>query len=233
MTNGKVKEWVCKTLVEGADVRTRGLAEQAALWTAGQTLTIGFLEGSPRLQDRVFETARRWTNGNEGGANLSFKQVDTPTAADIRIAFDPNSGSWSHVGTYARKNVAAGKPTMNLGWATETTPDGDFASVVLHEFGHALGLLHEHNHPDADLKWNKDAVYADLMGPPNNWSRQTIDFNVFESYPRSRVVMSANPDLVSIMIYTIPAHWLMGQPAVMPSDHLSPGDIDFIRQLYA
>jgi hypothetical protein len=44
--------------------------------------------------------------------------------------------------------------------------------------------------------------------------------------------MSPNVDLVSIMIYTIPSRWLDGQPGIMPSDHLSKGDIKFIRQLY-
>lgn len=231
MTDVNPKEWVCSTMVAGSDIRTRGLADREALWTAGQTLTIGFLEGSARLQDRVLATARRWTNGDEGGANLAIEKATVPDDADIRISFNSRGGSWSHIGSYAR-GVSRGQPTMNLGWAKETTPEANFSSVVLHEFGHALGLLHEHNHPDADLRWNKDAVYADLMRPPNNWSKETIDFNVFEMYPRDRVVLSDNPDYVSIMIYPIPAHWLIGQHAVVPSDHLSPGDIEFIRQIY-
>lgn len=231
MKNDEAKQWICKTMAEIDS--TRGLADQDALWTAGQPLSIGFLGGSPRLRDRVFETARRWTNGDEGGANLSFQRSDNPETADIRIAFDPDGGSWSHIGIYARR-IDSDKPTMNLGRATEETPDRDFASVVLHEFGHALGLLHEHNHPNAVLHWNKDAVYADLMGPPNNWSKATIDFNVFESYSPMRQKMSEHADLVSIMIYTIPAHWLLfGQPAVMPSDQLSSGDKEFIRSLYS
>jgi hypothetical protein len=195
-------------------------------------LTIGFLQGSPKLQDRVLETAQRWTHPTEGGANLKFQKAPDPASADIRIAFAADEGSWSYVGTDAQTSAKKGKPTMNLGWATEKTPEKSFASVVLHEFGHAIGLLHEHNHPLADLKWKKDVVYADLGGPPNNWSKKTVDFNVFESYPPGRVVMSPNVDLVSIMIYTIPSRWLDGQPGIMPSDTLSKGDIKFIRQLY-
>jgi len=232
MADDTVNEWVCSTLIPDQDFRTRGVADKKALWKAGQALTIGFLQGSPKLQDRVFETAQRWTHPTEGGANLKLQKATDAASADIRIAFAPDEGSWSFVGTDAQTSAKKGKPTMNLGWATEKTPEKSFASVVLHEFGHAIGLLHEHNHPLADLKWKKDVVYADLGGPPNNWSKKTVDFNVFESYPPGRVVMSPNVDLVSIMIYTIPSRWLDGQPGIMPSDTLSKGDIKFIRQLY-
>lgn len=231
MADDIVMEWVCKTLIPDEDFRTRGVADKKALWKKKE-LMVGFLQGSRKLQDRVLETARRWTNPDEGGALLKFSKAADAASADIRIAFDPAGGSWSYVGTDAEKYVKKGLPTMNLGWAAETTSEKSFASVVLHEFGHAIGLLHEHNHPLANLKWKKDVVYADLGGPPNNWSKKTVDFNVFESYPTDRVVMSPNVDLVSIMIYTIPSRWLDGQPGIMPSDHLSKGDIKFIRQLY-
>lgn len=231
MADDTVMDWVCTTLIPDENFRTRGVADKNALWKK-RILTIGFLEGSPKLQDRVLKTARRWTDPQEGGANLQFEKATDAATADIRIAFKADDGSWSFVGTDAVSSAKKGKPTMNLGWATERASEKTFASVVLHEFGHALGLLHEHNHPLADLKWKKDVVYADLGGPPNNWSRKTVDFNVFESYPSNRVVMSPEMDRVSIMIYTIPARWLDGQPGVMPSDHLSREDIKFIRQLY-
>jgi hypothetical protein len=236
MTNEKVRQWICSTMIEAASgeaaVRTRGLADKKSLWKSGQTVTLGFLEGSAKLHERVLKTARRWTDPREGGANLHFDKASNAESADVRISFDPGLGSWSRVGTDAKK-VGKGKATMNLGWAEESTPEKEFASVVLHEFGHALALLHEHNHPNADLNWNKAAVYADLMAPPNNWDKATIDYNVFNAYPANRVRMSDKPDYVSIMIYTIPEHWLVGQPGVMPSDRLSVGDIEFIRELYS
>lgn len=238
MSHANAREWVCRTLLSNkeprgaaAGVQFRGLADKELLWKPGKELRIGFLEGSKKLQDRVFETLLRWTSPNEGGANLELKRAVNAETADIRISFDESGGSWSMIGTDAR-DVSAGEATMNLGWATETTAENDFASVVLHEFGHALGLLHEHNHPELELRWKKDVVYADLGGPPNNWSREDIDFNVFALYPLHRTVLSDKPDLVSIMIYTIPARWLSGQKAITPSDKLSKGDITFIRGLY-
>lgn len=238
MSDSNAKEWICRTRMSSAQfqasipvVTTKGLALPEAKWEPKQKLSVGFLQGTKKLQDRVFETAQRWTNGNEGGANLVFILAAKPECADIRISFDEGGGSWSMIGTEA-KSVGKGEATMNLGWATEKTPESDFASVVLHEFGHAIGLLHEHNHPELDLRWKKDVVYADLMGPPNNWSRDEVDFNVFNHYPKDRKAMSDKPDLVSVMIYTVPARWLDGQEAVMPSNKLSAGDIDFIRKFY-
>jgi serralysin len=224
-----IPDWVCATRMKPG--HTRGLADLTTLWTPGQDVLIGFLGGSNALRDRVFATAKRWTIGGPGGANLAFKRADDDSNADIRVAFDPDDGSWSHVGTVAR-SIAAGEPTMNLGWATEDLDETPFASVVLHEFGHAIGLLHEHNHPDLELRWKKHVVYAELGDKPNNWTKEDVDFNVFEQYPLDRVVMSDMPDRVSIMIYTIPARWLDGQAAIQPSDTLSTGDIEFIQGLY-
>jgi hypothetical protein len=220
MLDSNAKQWICATLLKrDGSAQTKGLVDKDAIWKR------------KKLQDRVFETASRWTSPNEGGANLNFKRASKPESADIRISFDEAGGSWSMVGTNA-KGVAPGDATMNLGWAREDTAEKDFASVVLHEFGHALALLHEHNHPKLELRWKKDVVYADLGSPPNEWSRDDVDFNVFEQYPLNRTKMSDKPDLVSIMIYTIPARWLDGQEAITPSDHLSKGDISFIRQIY-
>lgn len=232
------EDWFCSTKdmapppgwPDETSIQTKGMADKARLWKTGSTLGIGFLSGSEKLRARVFEAASRWTGEGGGTANLKFERVSDATRADIRIAFDANGGSWSVIGTDARL-VPSTDPTMNLGWATEKTPASEFDSVVLHEFGHAIGLLHEHNHPELRLKWKKDVVYADLGAPPNGWSKADVDYNVFEQYPLSRVLIS-KPDLVSIMIYTIPARWLDGQPAIKPSDRLSAGDRAFIQTIY-
>ncbi|WP_437321271.1 matrixin family metalloprotease [Sorangium sp. So ce385] len=41
---------------------------------------------------------------------------------------------------------------MNFGWLTLESTQADVESVVLHEFGHALGLIHEHQHPENGIK---------------------------------------------------------------------------------
>ncbi len=49
---------------------------------------------------------------------------------------------------------------MNFGWFDDSTPDNEFSRTVIHEFGHALGCVHEHSSPAATIPWNRDAVYA-------------------------------------------------------------------------
>ena len=63
----------------------------------------------------------------------------------IRITFDPTLGNWSYVGALT-SSVSPSAATMNLGWVLDSTTDQPFEKgVILHEFGHALGLTHEHS----------------------------------------------------------------------------------------
>ena len=63
---------------------------------------------------------------------------------------------------------------MNLGFL-----DGGTAG---HEFGHAIGLAHEHQNPAGGIEWNEARVIQDLSGPPNNWDEAQIRHNVLKKY---------------------------------------------------
>ena len=41
---------------------------------------------------------------------------------------------------------------MNYGWIDADSPEEELRSVVLHEFGHALGLIHEHQNPLSGIR---------------------------------------------------------------------------------
>ena len=97
---------------------------------------------------------------------------------------------------------------MNYGWLTDASAEAELRRVVLHEFGHAIGLIHEHQNPHGGIKWNKDAVIADLSGPPNKWSLDKIEQNMFKFYPEGGLVASA-VDAKSIMMYPIPKAWTL------------------------
>lgn len=44
--------------------------------------------------------------------------------------------------------VGKSQPTMNLGWiADDVMLEDSERGVILHEFGHVLGLMHEHQNP--------------------------------------------------------------------------------------
>ena len=147
--------------------RTRAISPIGKLWPNGSTLSIRFLEGTAEQKDVVKRFAPQWTEY----ANLNFEFNDAPDS-DIRIAF-ANDGAWSYVGTDA-KGIHVSRPTMNFGWLDE--------GVVLHEFGNAIGLAHEHQNPDKGIQWNEEAVIRDLSGPPNNWDVATIQHNVLRKH---------------------------------------------------
>jgi hypothetical protein len=204
-----------------------GVAQRGKLWNAGTVLRVRFLGGEPQLQARVLKAARAWL---VEGVRLDIVAAARGEKPQIRIAFDEKDGSWSAVGNDSLTHHPS-QPTMNLGWARLDTAEKDFSSVVIHEFGHALGLLHEHNHPEARIRWNKPAVEADLSGDPNWWDQETIEYNVYEAYERSDVV-TTDFDAASVMIYPIPASWTLDGRSFTPSWKLSAGDAKMIRQLY-
>ncbi len=232
----EIRNWICTTLdVEDGsrltagptELLSLGVAAKDKLWAVNTELKVQFLSGTPALHSRTMNAARSWL---VDGVKLRLRQVNKSEKSDIRISFDAGGGSWSYIGTDC-KTIRLSDPTMNLGWATLETPDKDFSSVVIHEFGHALGLLHEHNHPDAKILWDKPAVYADLGGEPNNWDKDTIDSNVFAKFDAGQVIQTAF-DQVSVMIYTVPPHWTTNNKSFMPSWKLSEGDAATIRKIY-
>jgi serralysin len=197
----------------------------AAKWDAGAVITVRFLEGDAGLQARVKRTAEQWTKSGMANLTLDF-QNQGPT--DIRIAFQQGNGSWSYLGTVCRQ-IPEPQPTMNYGWLTPASTDDVLERVVLHEFGHALGLIHEHQNPKGAINWNKPAVIRDLSGPPNNWDLPTIENNMFRKYTD---VTATNVDSTSIMMYPIPKAWTLDGFSAGLNSRLSQDDKDLIRSVY-
>lgn len=142
----------------GGDAATYALIEEAANdWT---------------VHSASFQFVFRDVNGNF----LEWSDADTAPAADIRIGFEggENGGYWSYVGTQAAA-VDANLSTMNYedfpqdlykyrnGANSEEWRTSYHRSTILHEFGHALGLAHEHFHEDcqADIKISPDEGYVE------------------------------------------------------------------------
>ena len=196
-------------------------------WNTGDQIRVAFMEGDPDLQNRVKAVAQQWTAPDM--ANLTFHFVEQGDA-EIRIGFLEGDGSWSYLGTECR-DIPADETTMNYGWLTPDSEDDELQRVVLHEFGHALGLIHEHQNPEGGIDWNVPAVLADLGGPPNNWDEETARHNVLDHYQRDEVT-ATTVDAESIMMYAIPAAWTNDGFSADMNTELSEQDKELIRTVY-
>ncbi len=199
----------------------------AKMWKPGRTLRIRFLDGDPAVHKRIEEKARGWLKH----ANIVFDFKNHPNA-EIRISFT-RRGYWSALGTDAlvEEFFPKTEPTMNFGGFTMATPEAEYSRVVLHEFGHALGCIHEHSSPSGGIKWNKEVVYRALGGPPNNWDRATVDHNVFRVYDKTITQFTAF-DSKSIMLYSFPKEWTTDGMTFTTNRELSDTDKSYITASY-
>jgi hypothetical protein len=193
-------------------------------WRPERTLRVRFLDGVPEVQAKVEEFAHQWSD--HGDVKFDF---GSDPQAEIRISFQ-HQGSWSYVGTDAL-SVPSDEPTMNYGWLTPGSPDNEYSRVVLHEFGHALACIHEHQHPEAGIPWDKEAVYSYYTGPPNNWTKAQVDHNLFRKYSAS-ITQFSEFDPASIMLYSIPNAFTVGDFEVGWNRVLSATDREFIGVMY-
>ena len=203
----------------------RAAVERLKLWENGRRLRVRFLDGIPQVQEKVVAIAKEW----ESVANLTLDFVNSGTS-EIRISFAEQGFSWSTVGTDAL-TVPSSQPTMNYGWLEPTTSLREYQRVVRHEFGHALGMIHEHQNPAAlgQIPWDKPKVYAYYA--QQGWSQADVDFNLFAVYSEDSTNHSSF-DPTSIMEYAIPDSLTIGSYAIGWNTELSQTDIDFMRHQY-
>jgi hypothetical protein len=189
-------------------------------------LHVRFVDPDP-TGGRIQQVVTAWNDALQESIRFVF---DDRAEADIRVGFQ-NSGNWSYVGTEARTHPQSAQ-TMNLGSITPGSDDATIRQVALHEFGHALGCVHEFRSPDAPIQWDEEAVYAFYAGAPNFWDRATTKANVLDRYDDTLTARTTfDPD--SIMMYPIPPELTLNRTSYEWKSQLSPSDITFIRQMYS
>jgi len=201
----------------------RGAVLKSTKWTAGTTIKVSLNGSTSTIRNKVIQYAREW----EKYANIKFNFVTNDNTAKIRVSFVSGDGSWSYIG----KSTPSTGATMNFGWLTASTADSEYSRVVIHEFGHALGMIHEHQHPLVSIPWDKPAVYAYYAAAPNYWSQADVDNNLFAKYSTTQTNYSSY-DKYSIMHYSVPNELTIGDFEVGWNTVLSATDKSFIASVY-
>ena len=197
----------------GPDRVVRAINPIGTTWMNGSTLSVRFIGGTSAQRAIAREQAGWWSQV----ANLKFQFNDAPNA-DIRIAFDAADGAWSYIGTECR-DIPLNQPTMNLGFL-----DGGTAA---HEFGHAIGLAHEHQSPQGGIVWNEAVVIREMAKSPNFWDADTTRHNILRKYAANQVNGTAF-DPESIMLYFFPAEWTRNGVGTEANEVLSRLDREFV-----
>ncbi|OUM23674.1 hypothetical protein B8W72_27580 [Pseudomonas putida] len=206
--------------------RKRSVAEHGKLWANGSTLKIAFLGSpDPDLKEAITDLAVKWL----AYGNLRFRFMkNNTTDVDIAILTSHEKGLINEcsIGTDCRLD----RPEESM--ILTATPDmGDFFTyTVLHEFGHALGAQHEHQHPGAQIPWNKALIHSLHQGIPG-WTAQDVEQQYFARLQPSGLLTTAY-DPLSVMHYDVRPDLTDGVFEVKRNTELSEKDKAFMGLAY-
>ncbi|KAK8054969.1 hypothetical protein PG993_000196 [Apiospora rasikravindrae] len=185
-------------------------------------LKVRFLDGTPEYKRRVEQLVTEHYNTLPMRLRFVFLGWEDTSTSDIRITFYTGYNS-SYVGLDNR-NRPQNEPTMDLNMNQSTA--AWVQHIVLHEFGHALGLKHEHQHPDCSFQWNLTKLKA------SGKTQRYIDINYKKLSPDYPKVLTPY-DENSIMHYNVDKGDARKSTKYVPlSTVLSSGDKSLILKLY-
>ncbi len=193
------------------------------LWPSGTVLSVSFEGRHIRLQRQILQVASEWSEH----AALRFIAAAAGKPGDVRVAFKRGQGSWSMHGTESEQ-VPLEQPTMNLEVKLES--EGELRSIVLHEFGHVLGLVNEAQSPSARIAWNAEALYE--WGVSAELSRKEVDDNLLGTYAAPEVHHYRAYDADSVMLNPVSKEFTLDGFSSTRATHLSESDAGFARELY-
>ena len=211
------------------------------IWPKGSKITIGFLDNGDNIQRNnlsnsnnldplqnevdqlsVQEAVKKVvTERIKPLVNLDISFVDNAEQANVRISFDPNGGAWSLVGTDHLGQTSGA--TMNLGWFDVPT--------TIHEFGHVLGMIHEHQNPYGQtIMWDETKV-LEWAKETQGWNEETTNENIIKKYDKNSI-NGSNFDPLSIMLYFFPSDLTLNNTGTKQNFRLSSEDVIWIDRVY-
>ncbi len=194
------------------------------IWPTGSKITVSFLDTpSNKVKSKIRQYAQEWENYS----NIDFEFISGKNG-DIRIGLE-KGGSWSKIGTVAL-GIPKNRKTMNFGWFNDNTSDESFRSTTMHEFGHALGLKHEHQSPAAGICWDWDKVIPYYKNK-NDWTEKRTRGNL-KMLSNTNVGNYTAYDPLSIMHYGISNEITACDFSVKSNKVLSSIDKQGIANLY-
>lgn len=193
------------------------------------TLGVHFLNGEAAQHGRMRQIAEEWLqHGVEQHVAFAWDNIPRDRA-QIRVRFGPPGGNWSRVGRHARAVTDLSNPTMNI----QDLEDG----IIRHEVGHALGMQHEHQHPNANIRWKTvgEITQAILADPRNqHWTDAHTQLNVTGRPPGIAHCVGDprfHPD--SVMMYPVDPKWNLDGLRFRPAENIKERDFLCVRALYS
>ena len=151
--------------------------------------------------------------------NFKFNFIEDQSKAMVKISLGQNFWPMSSIGYYGD---GAGIHNMSFGTWFDVR-------VILHEFGHLIGLVHEQENPNGKIAWDREAVLK--FGKIQGWTDEQTEMYVLYT-EKTENINGSTFDPLSIMVYPYPAELNINKIAIKMNARLSGKDVLWICKTY-
>lgn len=217
---------------------------------------------NPNLKRAIFEKQYTWKYGQTGNITITFgdypcnncskssswslignEAINKPYPSMNLGWVDPPFEDFEYDGiTYLVESFRLQK---RIGCDTQSIDKTTCVSnwkpgmTIIHEFGHALGMVHEHQNDinkDNPFVFNIPVVEKYMAKPENGgWSKEKVYTNIIKRYTcdiNNCNYRGSGYDEDSIMKYTIPQNWLLKGKSSVSNYRFSDTDKAWLSSVY-